>query len=315
MKRIFDLEPREYWNREKSEILSLIRNAEGRTVMSETIVNTMPLLQSISNAETAAAFGADLITLNLFDFEAPFVFGYDERGFKPTSMLDMMYQIAEKAKRNAADPEYFRKLKKCVGRFIGVNLEPVPSDAPYPNGFKASEENLKKLADLGFDYVMITANPSTGVTTELLLEGIKRARRVLGEKKLIIAGKMHAAGEENIYDASVILRMVRAGADIVLTPAPGTIPGMTLDIVKTLIDTAHAEGALALTTIGTSQEAANPQTIEHIALLSKMAGADIQHLGDAGYAGMTTPENLLALSIAIRGRRHTYRMMAKPRLE
>lgn len=313
MKRIFDIEPSEYWNRSKKEILSLIRNAEGRTLMAETIVNTMPLLGGISNPETAAAFGANLITLNLFDFEAPFVFGYDDRELRPKDMLDMMHLIAEKARQNAQDPLYLQNLKQRVGRFIGVNLEPVPTGTPYPKGFQASEENLNKLLTLGFDYAMITANPSTGVTTELLIDGVRRARRVLGEDKLIIAGKMHAAGGENIYDEATIREMVLAGADIVLTPAPGTIPGMTLEVVKSLADAAHREGALVLTTIGTSQEGANPQTIEQIALLSKMAGADIQHLGDAGYSGMTTPENLMALSIAIRGRRHTYRMMAKPR--
>jgi len=41
-----------------------------------------------------------------------------------------------------------------------------------------------------------------------------------------------------------------------------------------------------------------------------MAGADIQHIGDAGYGGMALPENILALSKVIRGRRHTYRRMA-----
>lgn len=41
-----------------------------------------------------------------------------------------------------------------------------------------------------------------------------------------------------------------------------------------------------------------------------MAGADIQHIGDAGYAGVALPENIMALSIAIRGVRHTYGRMA-----
>lgn len=313
MQRILDVEAQGYWNRTKTEILSLIKNAEGRTVMAETIVNTMPLLTGISNAETAAAFGADLITFNLFDFEAPFVFGYDDREFQPANMLDLIQRIAEKARKNSEDETYLKKLKQRVGRFIGVNLEPVPKDTPYPKGFQVNEENLRRLSILGFDYVMITGNPATGVTTELLLEGIRRARNILGKDKLIIAGKMHAAGDENIYDENVIRQIVRAGADIVLTPAPGTVPGMTLEIVKLLADTAHSEGALVLTTIGTSQEGASVETIEQIALFSKMAGADIQHLGDAGYAGMTLPENLMALSIAIRGRRHTFRSMAKGR--
>lgn len=38
---------------------------------------------------------------------------------------------------------------------------------------------------------------------------------------------------------------------------------------------------------------------------------DIQHIGDAGYSGVADPENLMALSIAIRGKRHTYYRMAQ----
>jgi hypothetical protein len=41
-----------------------------------------------------------------------------------------------------------------------------------------------------------------------------------------------------------------------------------------------------------------------------MAGADIFHIGDAGYSGIALPENIMNYSIAIRGRRHTFRRMA-----
>ena len=47
-----------------------------------------------------------------------------------------------------------------------------------------------------------------------------------------------------------------------------------------------------------------------IALMAKMTGTDIHHLGDCGLFGVALPENLLAYSIAVRGRRHTYRRMA-----
>jgi len=36
----------------------------------------------------------------------------------------------------------------------------------------------------------------------------------------------------------------------------------------------------------------------------------VRHLGDAGISGITEPTNVLAASLAIRGRRHTYRRMA-----
>ena len=51
-------------------------------------------------------------------------------------------------------------------------------------------------------------------------------------------------------------------------------------------------------------------TIEQIALMCKMTGTDLHHVGDAGVGGLN-PENLMAYSIAIRGKRHTYLRMAR----
>jgi hypothetical protein len=76
------------------------------------------------------------------------------------------------------------------------------------------------------------------------------------------------------------------------------------------VETVHAAGALTMTTVGTSQEGADEDTIRRIALMAKMTGTDVHHLGDCGLFGIALPENLLAYGIAIRGRRHTYRRMA-----
>ena len=62
--------------------------------------------------------------------------------------------------------------------------------------------------------------------------------------------------------------------------------------------------------IGTSQEGADTDTIRRIALMCKMAGTDIHHIGDTGYTGMALAENIMAYSIAVRGIRHTYHRMA-----
>ena len=105
-------------------------------------------------------------------------------------------------------------------------------------------------------------------------------------------------------------QFIEAGADVILLPAPGTVPGITLEYARTPIRQAHAKEALAMTTIGTSQEGADEATIRQIALMCKMAGADIHHIGDSGYMGMALPENITAYSVAIRGKRHTYRRMA-----
>jgi hypothetical protein len=63
--------------------------------------------------------------------------------------------------------------------------------------------------------------------------------------------------------------------------------------------------------IHTSQEGSDVDTIRRIAILAKMAGADVYELGDSGFTeSMVPPENIMALSIAVRGIRHTYRRMA-----
>ncbi len=44
--------------------------------------------------------------------------------------------------------------------------------------------------------------------------------------------------------------------------------------------------------------------------MCKMTGTDIHHLGDSGYTGVAVPENITAYSVAIKGKRHTYRRMS-----
>jgi len=312
MKRIFDLNHTDFMTYTKQDIIESITKTEGRTVMSETVISIMPLLDGISNPETASAFGADMITLNTFSFESPFIFGYDDDHFNMFGGLEgNIDQIKNKIKENKQNPNYIKDFKTIVGRFIGVNLEPVPEHIPYNEGARLNEKNLIKFKEQGFDYVVITANPNTGINSDDITRGIKETRRVLGDDVLIIAGKMHGAGAGNIYDSETIEEFITSGADVILVPAPGTVPGFTTEQTKKFVDLIHDHKGLAMTTIGTSQEGSSNSLIETIALQSKMAGADIQHIGDAGFSGIAHPENITTLSVAIRGKRHTYRQMAR----
>jgi hypothetical protein len=99
--------------------------------------------------------------------------------------------------------------------------------------------------------------------------------------------------------------------DVILTPSPGTIPGITLEKTEKWVQFVHEKGDFVMLTIGKSQEGADEHTIRQIALASKMAGADLYHIGDAGYHGIAVPENITTYSIAIRGKRHTYIRMAR----
>lgn len=93
-------------------------------------------------------------------------------------------------------------------------------------------------------------------------------------------------------------------------PAPGTVPGITMEYIRGLVSYAHELEKLTLTSIGTSQEGADVSTIKEIALMCKMAGTDLHHLGDSGYMGMALPENILEYGKVIRGVRHTYHRIA-----
>ena len=303
MKRILDCHASDFQAMSREELLAAIGGAEGRTIACETIGSILPMLGDITNAEFAAAMGADILLLNVFDVQNPVIKGLPK----------------------VAPEDTIRKLKELTGRPIGINLEPVEqslsSEDPEENmwamtaGRKATLANAKKAADMGVNFILLTGNPGIGVTNKAIVETLALYQKELGDRLILAAGKMHASGiltegAEKILTKEDIKAFADAGADIILMPAPGTVPGITLEYVKEMVAYAHSLGKLTITAIGTSQEGADVETIRRIALMCKMAGTDIHHLGDAGYGGMALPENIQAYSVAVRGIRHTYRRMA-----
>ncbi|MEM1485705.1 haloacid dehalogenase-like hydrolase [Oscillospiraceae bacterium PP1C4] len=286
----------------KQDLLTAIVESEGRTLLSETIGMAMPILGDVTNAELAASMGADILLLNLFDVNKPVI----------------------NALPKVAPQETIREIKRLTGRPVGINLEPAP---PVKNdgtqqevwslteGRRATLENAQKALEMGVDMIVLTGNPGVGVSNEAIVDTLKLFRESIGDKIILVAGKMHASGVlseggENIIKKQDVKEFCDAGADIILMPAPGTVPGITMEYIRSLVAYAHSLGALTITAVGTSQEGADTATIKQIALMCKMTGTDMHHLGDSGYLGIALPENILAYSIAIRGVRHTYRRMA-----
>ena len=160
-------------------------------------------------------------------------------------------------------------------------------------------------------FIVLTGNPGNGISNKAICSSLKAINSSIGDKLILIAGKMHAAGilneaAEKIITKEDIKDFYEAGADVILMPAPGTVPGISLEYIRELISYTHSLNMLTMTAIGTSQEGADQETIRQIALMCKMAGTDLHHLGDTGYVGMALPENILTYSIVIRGKRHTY---------
>lgn len=299
-KRLIDTTARELASYNKQELLTSIADSEGRTLAAETIGTVTPMLVDITNAEFVTSLGADLIMLNIFDVNEPVIQGLPQ----------------------VPPEEVVHEVKRLTGRMVAINLEPAIVKDTEDNsvwnltkGRQATPENAKKAADMGVDMIVLTGNPGVGVENDAIIQALLQLKEAVGDRVILTAGKMHASGilseaGEKILTENEVESFVDAGADVILLPAPGTVPGISMEYAAKLIKRAHEKGALAMTTIGTSQEGADEDTIRQIALMCKMAGADIHHIGDSGYMGMALPENIMAYSVAIRGKRHTYRRMA-----
>jgi hypothetical protein len=301
-KRMLDCFTSDFEKFTREDYLSSIARSEGRIIACESIGTAQPMLSTVTNAEFVSAMGADILLLNIFDVQKPVINGLPD----------------------VAPEDCIRELKRLTGRMIGINLEPVESDVPpedenspwvMSEGRRATLANAKKAVEMGVDMVLLTGNPGNQVSNSAITRTLITLKKELGDKLILGAGKMHAAGilseaGENIITRHDVEEFIGAGADIVLFPAPGTVPGITMEYVRELIALVHEKNILAMTSIGTSQEGADESTIRQIALMCKMAGTDIHHIGDSAYTGMALPENIFAYSIAIRGTRHTYRRMA-----
>lgn len=300
-KRFLDCSDSDFISMNKRQILESIEASEGRILVSEVIGAVQPLLGNISNAELASSFGADMLLLNMFDVNEPVFYGIP----------------------NIKKEEKIREIKRLTGRLVGINLEPVDKNistmgeiGSISPGRLATLENAKKAAEMGASMILLTGNPGTGVSNGAVVSSLKDISKVLGDTIILAAGKMHAAGSlnekgDNIISKLEIKEFVESGCDIVLLPAPGTVPGITMEYVRDMVKYSHSLGALTMTSIGTSQEGSDVDTIKSIALMCKMTGTDMHHIGDAGYPGIAIPENIMSYSIAIKGKRHTYSRMAR----
>ena len=303
VKRLIDCNASDVVEMSKAELLKSIALSEGRVMACETIGAVPPYLETVTNAEFASGMGADILILNMFDVDAP-----------------MIYALPP-----VESSETIRELKRLTGRIIAVNME--PADPAFSagsgntawqltKGRQATAENARVLQNMGADMIVLTGNPGIGVQNRAIAESLKAISEEVGDSIVLTAGKMHASGiltesGENIITKQDIDEFVKAGADVILLPAPGTVPGITMEYIRSLVEYSHSLGVLTMTTIGTSQEGADRDTVRRIALLCKMAGTDIHHIGDSGYIGMALPENIMAYSIAIKGVRHTYRRMVR----
>lgn len=286
-----------------SELKQSIKASEGRVILSETIVIKEPLVGDITDAEVAKSAGADLILLNMFDVFNPRILG--------------LYPNEETLQTAKIHSDAVNRLRNLVGRPVGANLEPLSKDTRLMSnqeqltpGRSATVETFQAAASLGLDFILLTGNPGVGTDNAAIVKALKEAKQYF--PGIIMVGKMHSAGvDEPIGDVKSITEFIEAGADVVLVPAVGTVPGFTEADLTSIVQLAHLHDTLVCSAIGTSQEGSSTSVIENMAIRNKICGVDIQHIGDSGFSGVAPVENIYTMSQAIRGKRHTLSMIAR----
>ena len=288
--RILDLDREGLAGLRGSALTGAVAAGEGRTMVAEVFADRAALSfaadgAGVHNLELMAAFGADILILNMIDRV------WDGGAFRLPGIGEF---------GTLAD------LAVAVGRPIGVNLEP----GEVPERRRATTENAKRLNDSGAALLSLTANPSTDGSFDGLSRVTAELRTGLGADVALWAGKMHHAGHRERVTTARLTALVDAGADGVIMPLPGTLPGVTRELAAEAVAAVQDAGAVVLGAIGTSQEGAHVNVVPQLALTAKEVGVDAHHIGDCFLPGMGDPELLYAYSVAIRGRRHTWTRMA-----
>lgn len=285
-----------------SEMKRSIMMSEGRVLCAQTNSICPNHVAGVTNLEVCAAMGPDMIMVNTYHLN------------------NDMYNPSFKG---VSFPRLKELSKCCLGVYLECSEGGNDSDFSlagndYLAGRVATKDNLEKVIDLGAKFLVLGGNPGMGTKLDIVIESVRKAKEIIGDRCLIMAGKWEDGVDEKVlgdpmadYDAKkVIKQLVDAGTDVITLPAPGSRHGITVECIRDLTIYAHQLGAAVLCFLDSSVEGADEETIRQICILMKQTGADIHAIGDAGYAGMPVPENIYTMSIALRGRRFTFKRMA-----
>lgn len=313
-RRLLTSSPKTILAYNSQQLYEAIKMSESRTISAVARVKGPNVVDGVSNVELCAAFGADIITLGVYDPRNPYFPGLPSKVEKEPddSILDQV-QI------DLGRGWTISTVKEAIGRPIasalfGTEESFVPGMAESFNDVIANRENATLLVEQGCDIVQYM---DWMADTETLVRTINMLKEVVGDQALLSYSKPNGYGlfdqhpRKEFITENELLSVIEAGAQMVEIPAVGTLPGFTQEKVTKLVNIIHDGGALANLWIASSQEGGDTDTIKRIGYYSKMTGADIFTISDVWTTeSVPPPENIMALSISIRGVRHTYRRMA-----
>lgn len=284
------------------ELKEAIRMSEGRTVCGQHLLfASSGLVRGVTNTELMFAFGADLVMLNTYDWDDP----ANNPGMQGLTLHEL--------KRRCGRP---------IGVYLGCSGENAPSESKLyrRDGMLASPKHVAAAVDAGANFLVLGGNPGSGTSLEDVIATTKRVKDEYGDRVLLWAGKWEDGVDEKVLgdpesgrdDKQVVARLIDAGADVIDLPAPGCRPGISVSDIQELVRFAHTykPGTLAMCFLNCSLEGADLDTVRMIALKMKETGADIHAIGDGGFSGCTSPENIQQLSVSLKGKPYTYFRMA-----
>jgi hypothetical protein len=300
-----------------------IEGSEGRVVLTQ-FFSKHKLCDGTTNAELQQAFGSDMIMLNGYNMDPSIKMEglaaetYDaDAGWIPTAGrlpdLKKYVDIPIGIYLECGDPHVYENLAVTS---YGINM--------LNAGRIANRENLLRAKEEGAAFVVLGGNPGSGTTYENIIEATKLAKEVLGEDVLIFSGKWEDGVLQKVLgdpqmgqekSKAIIKSLIDAGADVITLPMPGARYGISTEEIRDLVTFVHTyrPGTLALSFLDGSVEGADIETIRTCTVMSKITGADIHAIGDAGLHGTPLPENIYAMAIAVKGRRLTWRRIGGSR--
>ena len=286
------------------ELKESIFKSEGRVIMGQHLLFAGEgLVRGITNSEVMFAFGADMVMLNTMDLDNM----ENNKGLQGLS-----YQTLR------------QRCKRPLGFYLGcpkAGFEDGGKKALYRReGMLCTPEHVQKCVDMGVDFIVLGGNPGSGTSINDVIACTKWIKEKYGDQLFVFAGKWEDGINEKVLgdplanrDAKEIIKeLIDAGADCIDLPAPGSRAGISVTMIRELVEYIHSykPGTLAMSFLNSSVEGADPDTVRLIALKMKETGADIHAIGDGGFSGCTSPENIHQLSISIKGRPYTYFRMA-----
>lgn len=302
--RLINAQSSQIKNMSGRELKTSIMKSEGRVIMAQHLLFASDgLVRGITNSELDKAFGADMILLNTFNFD-------------------------DNSKNIGLQGKTVKEIKERVGVPVGIYLGCPSSDNKQDDkiydkdGMLASDTHIKMLKDKEIkpDFVVLGGNPGTGTSLIDIVEATRKTRKILGSDTLIFAGKWEDGIDEKVlgdplanYDSKKMIKeLIEAGADVIDFPAPGSRSGISVEDIKSLIKFVHECNplTLAMSFLNSSIEGSDEDTVRQIAIKIKETGADIAAIGDGGFSGCPIPENIMQLSISIKGKPYTYFRMA-----